>query len=313
MPNHETDRPAAVPPPMSRAAKAEALLLRFTAEAHRRKWDYDRGLDGDGVPVKSEAFDALHQLGEEMRVALEELRGAPAAVSVPPPAPRADDQAAVCICGHTEAQHFEDACITEVTGCDCGDFLTGEAAREVIARWRDAAIQDRADRAAVLREAAGRYEEILASADTGQDPRYWTAVRDVTLGLRAMADEAQKPVSGPCVAGEQQNETPEAEVLRCVCGDPVQLMDESDPASWIHSPGSDTRCLEARPRCPHCQMPHDLTPESLPVAVCESVRQRIAGGERLHSEGDHSLCARVDCDVLREQPATGVRQDGAQS
>lgn len=49
------------------------------------------------------------------------------------------DRAAVCICGHTEAQHFEDACVTEVTGCDCGDFLTGEAAREVIARWRDAA------------------------------------------------------------------------------------------------------------------------------------------------------------------------------
>jgi hypothetical protein len=45
------------------------------------------------------------------------------------------------------------------------------------------------DRAAVLAEAAARYEEILANADTGQDPRYWTAVRDIALGLRAMADE----------------------------------------------------------------------------------------------------------------------------
>ncbi|MGW1796920.1 hypothetical protein ACWCQN_13135 [Streptomyces sp. NPDC001984] len=57
-----------------RAAKAEALLLRFTAEAHRRKWSYDRGLDDDGVPLKSEAFDALHRLGEEMRIELDRLR-----------------------------------------------------------------------------------------------------------------------------------------------------------------------------------------------------------------------------------------------
>ncbi len=47
------------------------------------------------------------------------------------------------------------------------------------------------DRAAVLSEAAGRYEEILAKADTASDPRYWTAVRDITLGLRHMAAEAQ--------------------------------------------------------------------------------------------------------------------------
>ncbi|MFI5992437.1 hypothetical protein ACIBAC_11370 [Streptomyces sp. NPDC051362] len=59
------------------------------------------------------------------------------AATVPAPAPA--DREAVCICGHSEAQHFEDACITEITGCDCGDFLTGEAAREVIARWRAAA------------------------------------------------------------------------------------------------------------------------------------------------------------------------------
>jgi len=57
-----------------RADKAEALLLHFTAEAHRRKWEYDRGLSADGVPIKSEAFDALHRLGEEMRAELEKLR-----------------------------------------------------------------------------------------------------------------------------------------------------------------------------------------------------------------------------------------------
>lgn len=35
--------------------------------------------------------------------------------------------------------------------------------------------------------------------------------------------------------------------LRCMCGDPIELMDKADPTSWIHSPGSDTPCLDARP------------------------------------------------------------------
>lgn len=35
--------------------------------------------------------------------------------------------------------------------------------------------------------------------------------------------------------------------LRCLCGDPIQLRDAVDPSSWIHSPGSDTPCFNARP------------------------------------------------------------------
>jgi hypothetical protein len=71
-----------------------------------------------------------------------------------PPAPA--DRAAVCICGHTEQQHFEDVCITDITGCDCRDFIPPAAAREVIARWRDAATRKNADRTAVLRQAVHR-------------------------------------------------------------------------------------------------------------------------------------------------------------
>jgi hypothetical protein len=63
--------------------------------------------------------------------------------------PEPTDRAAVCICGHTEQQHFEDVCITEITGCDCGDFLPPDAAREVIARWREAATRKPADQTAV--------------------------------------------------------------------------------------------------------------------------------------------------------------------
>lgn len=70
----DPDAVLSVLPPDGRAAKAEALLLHFTAEAHRRKWSYDQGLDDDGVPVKSEAFDALHRLGDEMNAELHKLR-----------------------------------------------------------------------------------------------------------------------------------------------------------------------------------------------------------------------------------------------
>lgn len=52
-------------------------------------------------------------------------------------------------------------------------------------------------RAAGLREAAARYEEMLANATPEQDPRYWTAVRDITLGLRNMAAETQPAVEAP--------------------------------------------------------------------------------------------------------------------
>ncbi|MFH8792238.1 hypothetical protein [Streptomyces sp. NPDC017941] len=44
----------------------------------------------------------------------------------------------------------------------------------------------------MLREAAERYEEMLAKASPEEDPRYWTAVHHVTLGLRRLADDAQQ-------------------------------------------------------------------------------------------------------------------------
>jgi hypothetical protein len=58
---------------------------------------------------------------------------------------------------------------------------------------------------------------------------------------------------------------------------------------------------ETRPRCPHCQLPHDLTPGSPPAVLCAQVRQRITDAERLHREGDHHLCCRADCDVLQHR------------
>lgn len=223
MTNHETDRPAAVPPPMSRAAKAEALLLRFTAEAHRRKWNYDRGLDGDGVPVKSEAFDALHRLGEEMRVALEELRRMPAAVSVPPPAPRADDQAAV-------RDRIAEALRFWVHPTD-----RREAADAVLA-----VLPEPADQAAVLNHAADEVFALDYDAMVGEegDENLGSMREAWDLGtihaMELLRSLAAEPV--PCAAGEQQNETPEAEP-EFVGTQPCGHDDYHDGHPWHDRPG----------------------------------------------------------------------------
>ncbi|WP_045563013.1 hypothetical protein [Streptomyces sp. FxanaA7] len=116
------DAAPAVVPSADRAALrdriAEELAARFTSGA-----EYTQG----------------------MRVAFEGPDGGPATRMVTPfeaaeavlavlPAPA--DRAAACICGHTEAQHFEDACLM----CDCGDYLLPAAAREVIASLQKAAL-----------------------------------------------------------------------------------------------------------------------------------------------------------------------------
>lgn len=49
-----------------------------------------------------------------------------------------------CICGHQEQRHVEDVC----QDCGCGDYLEPADARDVIKRWRTAALEARAQLAA---------------------------------------------------------------------------------------------------------------------------------------------------------------------
>ncbi|MFD9757982.1 hypothetical protein [[Kitasatospora] papulosa] len=125
------------------------------------------------------------------------------------------DRATVCICGHTEAQHFEDVCQV----CDCGDYLVPEAAREMIAHLRGAALakQD-GRRAATLREGADLIEQALihsvAPASSERDEVWDQAVRAAATELRNVADgvaaEAQQPApaeteTAPIVAYRDPN------------------------------------------------------------------------------------------------------------
>ncbi|WP_331728785.1 hypothetical protein OG693_39400 (plasmid) [Streptomyces sp. NBC_01259] len=91
------------------------------------------------------------------------------------------------------------------------------------------------DRAAVLRERAAFLDGVLRdAADPGSDPRYWSAISDVVMGLRRLADEAQQP---------------ETEAAKCTyCGG--HGVDPDDEGDWVpgvhmHDPGS-------RGPCPKC-------------------------------------------------------------
>lgn len=49
---------------------------------------------------------------------------------------------------------------------------------------------------------------------------------------------------------------------RCACGDPIVWMDHPDDPGWIHAPGSDTPCLDARPDVATPATPPRTTPDN---------------------------------------------------
>jgi hypothetical protein len=137
-----------------------------------------------------------------------------------------------------------------------------------------------ADRAAVLTEVADRYQGFLDNADTSADPRYWTGIRDMVLGLRHIAAECPQCGDtgacngGPCPLRRVAAETPAAEApvhavpvpgsngISSCCGrPPCEFVGERvtrDPAAVtcrpvvVAQPGKDTET----PRC-GCKHPAD--------------------------------------------------------
>lgn len=88
-----------------------------------------------------------------------------------------------------------------------------------------------ADRITALRWAADFAEGVAERLREHHEFERANGAMDVMAELRRLIEKELDGSDGP----------------RCVCGDPIQLMFEDDPASWIHRPGSDTRCLDARP------------------------------------------------------------------
>lgn len=75
------------------------------------------------------------------------------------------------------------------------------------------------------------------------------ALAALTTQVRRLADTRQSDFVLSADATDDDATTTDDDGPRCVCGDPLQLRDPIDPDSWIHSPGSDTPCLDARRAC----------------------------------------------------------------
>lgn len=161
-----------------------------------------------------------------------EVLDAPA-VSVPPPAPRADDQAALRdriadALARLDAEKWG----VEIPAKDHPFWQMYPTQADAVL----AVLPEPADQAAVLREAA---DDLWALAnrltERGQGV-LWAAE-----WLRRRAG-APQPV-GPCVAGEQQNETPEAETGCAHCGKTIRLITGTLAEWWVHDPGGHTICV----------------------------------------------------------------------
>ncbi|MFJ3984371.1 hypothetical protein [Streptomyces fungicidicus] len=142
----------------------------------------------------------------------------------------------VCICGHTEQQHFEDVCQT----CGCGDYLEPRGAAEVIDHWRQAALKARADRAAVLREAADE----LATAFGDPKAKHIGILAASWLRRRAREIEAGRPESRRMADETATTETPGKSCAHC--GQPISRITGTLAAWWVHDPGGNTVCHPER-------------------------------------------------------------------
>lgn len=203
---------------------------------------------------------------------------------------------------HLDSESAEGAWIT--CHCDVADDMERRMAVEAQPQTEGptsvAALAEGANETgtSVAAESDRRYRYAAAirgwwDADDGGDEEIAAAVMDVANGesaalrievarLNRRIRELDQPAVVAAVAGE-------APALRCVCGDPVEWMDVDVAygSGWIHGPGSDTPCLNARPRCPHCHTPHDLNPDSGAPAACASILASIRDRDEERAEVVH--------------------------
>ncbi|MBZ6207479.1 hypothetical protein KVH31_13325 [Streptomyces olivaceus] len=84
---------------------------------------------------------------------------------------------------------------------------------------------------------------------------------------------------------------------RCVCGDPIEWRDYEDGSGWIHSPGSDTPCLDARRARPPVAVPAPGSVRELLLAAIDGTRTPPLGygsPEELLAAYDASRTPAVD-------------------
>ncbi|MFE0800105.1 hypothetical protein [Streptomyces sp. NPDC058812] len=317
--------------PMSTVQAAFRYLnAPLTVELHEQPASAVPLPPADQTPLRERYATAIHDAMEadlslvDQEPAYQALiaRAAEAAVAL---ADAERTAAPVCICGHPEERHFEDVCQT----CGCGDYLEPRDAAEVIDRWRQAALKAPVDRAAVLREAADiaeeqrQFEPAFGARKSAQVSENVGILR-VAEELRRMADETtatetpapHRPVSlaTPCtVCGHPYNwhtrrhgqcEFAPAGQSGCGCTGfvPGERPEPMDPS----------RILGVAP---------DFTAATQTAALSPTERTMLGyaldqAQERIWSEDGFTDEDQAALDSLRrlaaEEPAAGVRQDGAQ-
>ncbi|OQQ13022.1 hypothetical protein B0675_40095 [Streptomyces sp. M41(2017)] len=106
-----------------------------------------------------------------------------------------------------------------------------------------------------------------AKADGVLEPDKYRPCRDASAQLRAMAGCQE------CEWGVEHTEhCPYPESHNWGCGCPT---DQSASGAAVAGRAGETPDTETRPRCPHCQMPHDLDPASGIPAICASIRASL--------------------------------------
>jgi hypothetical protein len=103
---------------------------------------------------------------------------------------------------------------------------------------------------AVVRAADAMTTQLRRIADALSTPT--AIIRD---GVTTPLDDAPTTTAG---LGDALPTAP-----RCVCGEPIEL--RGDPPHWIHSPGSDTHCLDARPAPAAQKLAHFVPAEAYAV------------------------------------------------
>ena len=188
------------------------------------------------------------------------------------------------------------------SGCvQCGILWPCPTYRELDAAEPEAPA---ADKSAVLLDIATTLDQLAETDAIRKRRSLATARRLLATELRKMAAD---PTPAPPLCGDRLTD------WTCTLPDGPHKdwrhIDQDNGKWWDQSrvpPYSNRDRLAAeRPRCPHCQIGHDLTPGSMAVRACASILASLADAKRRHAEGDHGSCARVDCDVVRERAAAG--------
>lgn len=254
----------------------------------------------------------------------DELRRALAQAAATVPASAPTDQAAPCVCGEPTADdtvHRTDGpCFADnrvrvialaIARVDAGKWGT-EVPLEDHPFWQAylayaaavlAVLPAPADRAALLRETADAYDAII-NKSTGKeaDPRYWSGVHDVAVGLRAMADAV--PVSGPGGAADETRAEPvdraaiEAAALRNAADRYATLADQNEAYDREHGDLDEAARIQhgtVRDVAIGLRRMADEAQQSTSCSArpCNPAADELCDAHaqiRYHAEGEHAFC-----------------------